>query len=194
MKNRYLLKVVSGKYRGRGIISPKDYSVRPTSQRVKESLFNIIRTEIYGKNFLDIFSGTGQMGIEAISNGAKTVFVDADIKLLKENISAIVKDENPEFYRGDFKNILKNFAESGRKFDFIFADPPYDDGLYEDIIKFAMPLLNDDGMLILEHSSELSIENENISDIRSYGSRTLTFLGGNKWKWWFIQVVLTRSH
>ena len=87
MKSRYLLKVVSGKYRGRGIISPKDYSVRPTSQRVKESLFNIIRTEIYGKTFLDIFSGTGQMGIEAISNGAKSVFVDADIKLLKENVT-----------------------------------------------------------------------------------------------------------
>lgn len=180
MKSRYLLKVVSGKYRGRGIISPKDYSVRPTSQRVKESLFNIIRTEIYGKTFLDIFSGTGQMGIEAISNGAKSVFVDADIKLLKENVTAVVKDENPEVYRGDFKNILKNFYESGRKFDFIFADPPYDDGLYEDIINFSIPLLNDDGMLILEHSSELSIENENIFDIRSYGSRSLTFLGGNK--------------
>ena len=180
MKNRYLLRVISGKYRGKGILSPKDYSVRPTSQRVKESLFNIIRTELFGKSFLDIFSGTGQMGIEAVSNGAKAVFVDADTALLKENLSSVCKEENCEVYRGDFKNILLNFKDTNRKFDFIFADPPYNDGLYEDIINFAIPLLSEEGILILEHSTEYVIDSLYVYNSRTYGSRTLSFLGGNK--------------
>lgn len=178
MKNKYLLRVVSGKYRGRGIISPKDFSVRPTSQRVKESLFNIIRTDLLGKTFLDIFSGTGQMGIEAISNGATGVFVDADTSLVKENV-ALVCEEHCEIYRGDFKNILDNFKKAGRKFDFIFADPPYNDGLYDDIINYSMPLLNENGKLILEHSSDMPFSHINECDSRKYGSRTLSFLEAN---------------
>ena len=180
MKNRYLLRVISGKYRGKGIISPKNYSVRPTSQRVKESFFNIIRTNLYGKSFLDVFSGTGQMGIEAISNGATAVFVDADVALIKDNISSVLNDERLEIYRGDFKDVLINLRNSNRKFDFIFADPPYDDGLYDDIIKYSIPLLSEYGVLVLEHSSDYKINNENITDSRVYGSRSLTFLGGIK--------------
>ncbi len=175
MKNKYLLRVISGKYRGKGIISPKDYSVRPTSQRVKESLFNIIRTDLYEKTFLDIFSGTGQMGIEAVSNGAKAVFIDANTNLIKENVSAIC-EENCEIHRGDFKNILENFKKAGRKFDFIFADPPYNDGLYDDIINYSLPLLNEDGKLILERSSDIPFRHLNEYDSRKYGSRTLSFL------------------
>ncbi len=180
MKNGYLLRVISGKYRGKGIVSPKDYSVRPTSQRVKESFFNIIRTGIYGKSFLDVFSGTGQIGIEAASNGAEVVFVDADTKIIKENVSLILKDEKPEIYCGNFKNILDNFRKTNRKFDFIFADPPYNDGLYNEIIELSSDLLNSDGVLILEHSSDFVIECNNITDKRTYGSRALTFIGGNK--------------
>lgn len=180
MKNRYLLRVISGKYRGKGILSPKDNSVRPTSQRVKESFFNIIRTELFGKTFLDIFSGTGQMGIEAVSNGAKSVFIDADTSLLKENLISVCKEENCEVYRGDFKNILENFKKTNRNFDFIFADPPYNDGLYEDIINYSIPLLNEGGILILEHSSDYVIDSLCKYDSRTYGSRTLSFLGGNK--------------
>lgn len=180
MKNRYLLRVISGKYRGKGILSPKDFSVRPTSQRVKESLFNIIRTELYGKDFLDVFSGTGQMGLEAVSNGANVTFVDMDVKLLKENISAILQNDNVEVLCGNFKNIFLNLKNTNKKFDFIFADPPYNDGLYDEIIEYALPILKDDGILILEHSSDISIENDKVFDKRVYGSRSLSFLGGNK--------------
>lgn len=180
MKNKYLLRVISGKYRGKGIVSPNDFSVRPTSQRVKESFFNIIRTELYGKSFLDIFSGTGQIGIEAVSNGAEVVFVDADTKLIKENVSSVLKDERPEIYCGNFKNVLDNFKRANRKFDFIFADPPYNDGLYNEIIELSSGLLNSDGVLILEHSSDFVIECNNITDKRTYGSRALTFIGGNR--------------
>ncbi len=183
MKSRYLLRVISGKYRGKGIISPKDFSVRPTSQRVKDSLFNIIRTNLYGKNFLDVFAGTGQMGIEAISNGAQVTFVDSDVSLLKTNVLAIIKDQKTDIFQGDFKNVLTNLCKNNKKFDFIFADPPYNEGLYAEIIKYTLPLLSEDGVLILEHSSDFNVEifNEyNVIDCRNYGSRALTFLGGTK--------------
>lgn len=180
MKNRYLLRVISGKYRGKGILSPKDFSVRPTSQRVKESLFNIIRTDIYGKNFLDVFSGTGQIGIEAVSNGANVTFVDIDTKLLRENTSEVLKNETVEICSGKFANVFESFSKINKKFDFIFADPPYNDGLYDEIIKYSLPILSEDGMLILEHSSDLTIEHDNVFDKRVYGSRALTFIGGNK--------------
>lgn len=183
MKNRYLLRVISGRYKGKGILSPEGLDVRPTSQRVKDSLFNIIRTELYGKDFLDIFSGTGQMGIEAVSNGAHATFVDADTSLVRKNVFEILKNENSEIIRGDFNNVLKNMAEKNKRFDFIFADPPYNEGLYLNIIECSLPLLNDDGVLILEHSSDFDIENLgnfNVVDKRLYGSRSLTFLGGIK--------------
>lgn len=181
MKSRYLLRVISGKYKGKGIISPKDNTVRPTSQRVKDSLFNIIRIDLYGKTFIDIFSGTGQIGIEAISNGADVTFVDADTTLIKSNVMNIGCSEKTEIICGDFKNILDSFCKTNRKFDFIFADPPYKEGFYTDIIKFSVPLLNDNGVLILEHSSDFEIAVPsacNIIDKRVYGSRSLTFIGG----------------
>ncbi len=179
MKNKYLLRVVSGKYRGKGIVSPKDLSVRPTSQRVKESLFNIIRTKLYGKTFLDLFAGTGQMGIEAISNGAKAVFIDGDTSLIKRNVEGVGCESDAEIFRGDFINVLTSLK--GRKFDYIFADPPYREGLYYDIVKHSLNLLQDDGIIILEHSSDCvfdEFENVIIIDKRIYGSRALTFLGG----------------
>lgn len=181
MKNKYLLRVVSGKYRGKGIASPKDFSVRPTSQRVKESLFNIIRFDLYGKSFLDIFSGTGQIGIEAISNGAKAYFVDGDTTLLKSNLASVGCEKDAEVIRGDFIGVLKSLKNI--KFDYVFADPPYRDGLYQDIVKYSLPVLNDNGVIILEHSSDIvfdSFDGATIVDERTYGSRVLTFLGGKK--------------
>lgn len=179
MKNKYLLRVVSGKYRGKGIVSPKDLSVRPTSQRVKESLFNIIRTNLYGKAFLDLFAGTGQMGIEAISNGATAVFIDGDTALAKKNVEGVGCQSESEILRGDFISVLTSLK--GRKFDYIFADPPYRDGLYNDIVKYSLKVLKDDGTIILEHSSDLvfdEFDDAVIIDKRIYGSRALTFLGG----------------
>jgi 16S rRNA (guanine(966)-N(2))-methyltransferase RsmD len=181
MKNRYLLRVISGKYRGKGIISPEDMKVRPTSQRVKESLFNILRTSLYDSDFLDIFSGTGQVGIEAISNGARCTFVDKDVSIIRKNISAVGCEDTSLVISGDFKTVLSNLRSRNVKFDYVFADPPYNDGLYEDIIIMSLPLLKDDGRIILEHSSEYSVSVPScceIIDVRRYGSRALTFLGG----------------
>ena len=149
MKNKSLLRVLSGKYRGKGLVSPPDFTVRPTSARVKDSLFNIIRMDLYDSNFLDLFCGTGQNGIEAISNGAKVTFVDKNTNIVTKNVNNVGCAENSKIISGDFKNVLLFFAKNNEKFDFIFADPPYMDGLYDEIIKLSASLLNEDGKLIL---------------------------------------------
>lgn len=183
MKKKSLLKVISGKYRGKGLISPPDFTVRPTSARVKDSLFNIIRIDLYGSSFLDLFCGTGQNGIEAISNGALATFVDKSTFIVTKNVTNVGCQQTSRIISGDFKNILLSFAKNNEKFDFIFADPPYNDGLYEEIIKLCTPLLNDGGKLILEHASDYSFDNLyelQLLDKRVYSSRTLTFLGGKE--------------
>ncbi|MBE7091718.1 MAG: 16S rRNA (guanine(966)-N(2))-methyltransferase RsmD [Clostridiales bacterium] len=181
MKNKCLLRIVSGKYRGKGLISPQDSTVRPTSARVKESLFNIIRFDLPGSDFLDVFCGTGQNGIEAASNGANVTFIDKNVSLVNKNISNIGLNESCRVICGDFKFILSSFAKNNEKFDFIFADPPYNEGLYEDIIDSAQYLLKENGKIILEHSRDFVIDNTfglEVTDKRVYGSRALTFLGG----------------
>lgn len=183
MKNKSLLKVISGKYRGKGLISPPDFTVRPTSARVKDSLFNIIRMDLYNSSFLDLFCGTGQNGIEAISNGASATFIDKNTNIVVKNVANVGCSDSSRIISGDFKNILLSFAKNNEKFDFIFADPPYNEGLYDEIIKLCTSLLKEDGKLILEHASDYSFVDLHglyIIDKRVYSSRTLTFLGGKE--------------
>lgn len=180
MKNKFLLKIISGKFKGKGLYSPSDFSVRPTSARVKDSLFNIIRNDLFDVSFLDLFAGSGQIGFEALSGGANVTFVDKDVSLLQKNAQHLGVDVN--IIQGSFENALEALLRR-RKFDFIFADPPYNDGLYQQIIEKSLPLLKENGVLILEHSSDMIIPaspDYNIISVRKYGSRSLTFLGGEK--------------
>jgi len=178
MKNKFLLHVISGKYRGRGLCSPPDFSVRPTTGRVKGSLFDIIRTSVFGCSFLDVFAGTGQIGIEALSVGAKSVtFVDGNTDIVLKNISLLNIGSEAKAIRGDFTRVLPTLEKES--FDFVFADPPYKEGLYERIIELSLPLVKENGRLILEHSSDFTVnacdgfENESV---RIYGSRGFTIL------------------
>ncbi len=179
MNNKYLLRVSSGKYRGKGLLSPDGLDVRPTAGRIKSSLFNIIRNDLYGATFLDLFAGTGQMGIEALSCGAEScVFADKDPSLVKKNIALVGCENEATVIKGDFRSVLQN--THGVKFDFIFADPPYNNGYYGDIAAFAKQLLAAErGKLILEHATELELDipdGYTLISSRTYGSRTLTFL------------------
>lgn len=182
MKNKYTLRIISGAFKGRGLISPPDDSVRPTSGRVKESLFNRIRTELPGTDFLDLFAGTGQIGLEAVSLGARCVFADVSPKLVQENIRTLRCEESTRVLQGSFQQVLRQLAQEGQSFDFIFADPPYQAGYYEDIIALSLAVLKKNGFLILEHASDLTIETQllRLESQRNYGSRSLTFLKGEK--------------
>lgn len=151
------MRVIAGKYKGRRLETPADYSVRPTTDKVKEALFSILTEEIWDSRFLDLFSGTGSIGIEALSRGAsECVFGDCSresIRLIRANIEHCGVSEGAKVVYGDFRKILT--ALDG-KFDIIFLDPPYGEGFLQPCFEAIREreLLSDGGMIIAEHRKE----------------------------------------
>jgi 16S rRNA (guanine(966)-N(2))-methyltransferase RsmD len=127
------VRVISGSLRGRKLLPPQGFDVRPTTDKVKESAFNIIQFRVPGARVLDLFAGSGQLGIEAVSRGAELVtFVekdDASLKVLLKN-TGILPDGSFETVKSDALYFLKNLSAS-RQYDIIFADPPYDTDLLD---------------------------------------------------------------
>ena len=171
------MKVISGTLKGRNIGGYNIEGTRPTMDRVKESIFGSIQTKIKNSVCLDLFCGSGSIGLEFISNGAaKTYFVDNNIivtKKLKELLNKIKVDEEYYIYNSDYKKMLKEF--SGKvKFDIIFLDPPYDYKILSKCLKYIyeLNLLNDNGIVILEYENE-HIDTTNYNEIKDkkYGSK-----------------------
>jgi len=146
------LRVISGTARGRKLKEPFGDKIRPTSDKVKESVFNIIQFDIEGRKVLDLFAGTGQFGVEALSRGAKHVkFVDLAtdaVKLVRENLKICNMSDFASVYARD----ALRFLEDDEKFDLIFVDPPYDSNLesiaISKIVEFDK--LNINGIIISE--------------------------------------------
>ena len=166
------MRVVAGKYRGKNLASPKDDRVRPTTTRIKETLFNVLQGYSQDAVVLDLFAGSGALGIECISRGAKeVVFVDNNkdsIELVRKNLQGI--DGNFKVVNSDFSGVLRNAYVTGKKFDMIFVDPPYASGLGELALGliFDLDLLADGGVIVFEHGAEKTYE---VSDKR-YKQRT----------------------
>ena len=166
------MRVVAGKYRGKNLASPKDDRVRPTTTRIKETLFNVLQGYSQDAVVLDLFAGSGALGIECISRGAKeVVFVDNSkdsIELVRKNLQGI--DGNFKVVNSDFSGVLRNAYVTGKKFDMIFVDPPYASGLGELALGliFDLDLLADGGVVVFEHGAEKTYE---VSDKR-YKQRT----------------------
>lgn len=187
------MKVVGGKYRGRRIKSmPKREDtklLRPTTERVKESVFAILNNYLEGVKFLDLFAGTGSIGIEALSRGAKkVVFVESDKRfcnLIRENLKKLgIPKENYEIICEDYTSALKRLSKRGEVFDFIYADPPYEKGYYARVIHMVknLNLLDRDGLLILEEPKKNPFIPENekwLVEKRHYGTTTVSFLNFN---------------
>lgn len=154
------MRVVAGKYRGKNLLSPKDESVRPTTTRIKETLFNVLQGYIQGAVVLDLFAGSGALGIECISRGASDVtFVDRSkdsVSLVYQNFKGI--DGNYKVVNSDFSSALRSSFVSGKQYDVIFLDPPYATNLGELAIEIIceLNLLKDDGIIVFEHGSEKS--------------------------------------
>lgn len=172
------MRIIAGKHRGRKLIAPKDEKVRPTSDRIRESIFNILQWNIIDKVVLDLFAGTGAMGLEAISRGAKAVFNDNDresIALIKHNLKAL--NEQAEIFNLDYADAIERLK--GRKFDIIFLDPPYKKDIKHvlTLIKCA-DLLMDNGIIVYERSSDIECVYDKyiIKDQRKYGKTALDFL------------------
>jgi len=151
------MRVISGKYGGRRLKGPKGMDLRPTGDRLKETLFNILKPRISGAVVLDIFSGTGAIGIEALSRGAgSVVFIDRDPsanKLIKLNLETCGVEEKFSIIREDAFTALRSLARQGFGADIIFFDPPYDWNPYPDLLKLAFKpaLISADACVVIEH-------------------------------------------
>lgn len=162
-EKRNEMRVIGGLYRHRKILWPLDKNIRPTKDRIRESIFNAIG-DISSKTFLDLYAGSGATGIEAISRGVDhAYFVDLNknaISCIKENIKSlnIPHDKYSICFNNDLVAI-KTFIEEEIKFDIVFMDPPYKSGEYENILNLLIEnnIINEDGIIILESDIELNI-------------------------------------
>ncbi|MBE5756585.1 MAG: 16S rRNA (guanine(966)-N(2))-methyltransferase RsmD [Clostridiales bacterium] len=170
------MRVVAGKFKGMRLLEFKGEDIRPTSDYAKESLFNILKDKVIGATFLDLFAGTGNMGIEALSRGAEeVVFVDKSkksIELIKKNLEKVKAT-------AEVKNTdsLSYLSLTDKKFDIIFIDPPYKSNLgflALDLIK-EKDLLTEDGVAIFENEDKKEVEGLIKVDERKYGRAILTF-------------------
>ena len=175
------MRVISGKYKGRVLEGFNLDGTRPTMDRVKESLFGMIQDYIDSSVVLDLFAGSGNLGIEALSEGASYVyFVDKNkkaINVINNNISKL-GDKNIEIINSDYKDALKYLKD--KKFDLIFLDPPYNTNYIEESIKLIdLYGLVDDGLIICESDSlDKIIYDDKYSVIKSkkYGDKYIVIL------------------
>ncbi len=148
-----ILRVISGSARGKKLISSEGLDVRPTLDRVKESVFNMIAFDLPDATVLDLFSGSGALGIEALSRGAKyAVFVDkssVSLSVTKKNLAETHLAQSAETVQADSIQYLKTTTKT---FDIILIDPPYQSGLYADVLQVISDrhLLNSEGTIIVE--------------------------------------------
>ena len=167
------MRVITGKARGVQLKTPDGMQTRPTTDRVKEALFSIIQFDIPGARVLDLFGGTGQLGIEALSRGAKSaVFVDAGeaaCKLIRENLKRTRFEQEGKVVRSDYLEYLKRTRE---QFDIILLDPPYAEVFLENALKqiTEIDILQSGGIIIAERplGKELPWEFEGFERSRDY--------------------------
>lgn len=154
------MKVISGILKGRNILGYNIEGTRPTMDRVKESVFGTIQSYVPNSIVLDLFAGSGNLGIEAISNGAsKCYFVDNNIeaiKVIKKNIDTFNIKDKSTILHNDYNKSLDYFYNRNIKFDIIFVDPPYKYEIIEKVINKVIEynLLNDNGIIVLEFEKD----------------------------------------
>ena len=180
------MRIISGTSKGRKLVTPKRYSLRPTSDRVKESLFNILGSEIQGKVVLDLFAGTGNLGIEALSRGAKRViFVEKGrqaLRLIKTNIDQFGLADRSEILPRDVNRAIGILKQREECFDLILMDPPYEKGLIQrTLIKLdTHPIYHGDSILVIEHNRREPLpripEGWNLVRQQKIGDTLLSFL------------------
>ena len=182
------MRVISGTARGTKLLSQEGLNTRPTLDRVKEALFNIIQFKVSNANVLDLFSGSGALGIEALSRGADfATLADNNreaINIITRNIEKTRLQEKTKIVKGDYQDVLDNLSGTNNKFDIIFLDPPYKEDFalkaIEKITRYN--LLTKDGIIIVEtndakkYQQISNINKLEIFDERKYGKVILIFI------------------
>ncbi|AFS78670.1 RNA methyltransferase, RsmD family [Gottschalkia acidurici 9a] len=179
------MRVITGIARGHSLKSPKGLNTRPTSDKVKESIFNILGYIDEKSTVLDLFSGSGGIGIEFLSRGAETCyFVDSDInsiKIIKENLSNTRLLEKSLVYKNNVNRAIKILGSKKIRFDYIFLDPPYAKEHVMSTLENISEenLLNKEGKIIVEHETKLELPNQSHgfvkADYRKYGDTSVSF-------------------
>jgi 16S rRNA (guanine(966)-N(2))-methyltransferase RsmD len=165
------MRVITGIAGGRKLKSPEGEAVRPTTDQVKQAIFNILQFDLEGRRVLDLFGGTGQLGIEALSRGASyCLFADASRKslnLVKQNLDHCKVEEETRIAAGDYSKVLKSLAgriEDGREepFDIILLDPPYDAGFLDEVFRLIAEggVLSSGGIIVAEHRKQIEMPDE----------------------------------
>ena len=161
------MRVISGLYKGRNIEGFDIDGTRPTQDRVKESVFGSIQDYIDDSTVLDLFSGSGNLAIESLSNGAsKAYLVDNSkdaINIINKNINDI-KVENAYVIKDDYMNALNYFKNNNIKFDIIFLDPPYKDDYIDNSIKYLLDnnMINKNGIIVCEFENNIKLDYEEL--------------------------------
>jgi 16S rRNA (guanine966-N2)-methyltransferase len=179
------MRIIAGQYKGRRLKTPEGSAVRPTSDRLRETLFNILAPRMENAHFLDVCAGSGAVGIEALSRGAAHVtFIESSrkaLRLIADNLRHCQIEENTTLIPRDALQAMKHLAASPARFDLIYFDPPYDSDLYSPVMwQIAKSdLLAPAGLVIVEHRRQLLLA-PNFDRLRPYrevvqGESVLTF-------------------
>lgn len=179
------MRIISGVARGRKILSPASSETRPTLDRIKEAIFNIIQNNVYGSVVADIFSGTGSLGLEAASRGAKISYLvdksPAAYSFLKKNIENLKFEDFCKALNMDAYSALEKFDKENIKLDLLFIDPPYAKDMIPPAIKIVADrnLLAENGIIVtkIDTSEEIfqGYDYINLYDKRKYGNTTVCF-------------------
>lgn len=186
MKEDVKVRVISGKYKGKNIIGYDIDGTRPTQDRIKESLFAMIQDDIVDSVCLDLFAGSGNLGIEALSNGSKLCyFVDNNKKCfdaINKNLSGI---ENGKVLNKDYSDALSYFKNNNIKFNIIFLDPPYNLNCLDDVLNKIIEynLLESDGLIICEYEFDNFKDTYNLLELikdKKYGYKNIKIYRRNR--------------
>jgi len=179
------MRVVAGEFRSRKLIEVDDKKTRETRDRIKESIFNSVQSELYESKVLDLFSGSGSLGIEALSRGAShCTFVDvgmAQVKTVKQNVVALDIVKRSSIVKRDYRSFLQLNQDV---FDVIILDPPYDLHVIEDIVQIIQEkkILSENGIIICLYFKNVTLDLENF-DIISYKSKNMGITNVSFLKW-----------
>lgn len=176
------MNITAGKYKGQKITAPDESITRPTLSKVRMSVFNTLQAmmDFEGASFLDMFSGSGIMGLEALSRGfSKVVLIEKNKKVynvIKSNIKKYEKDNDIKLILGDSLRILSHSGqgEESHNYNIVYIDPPYFSGVYEESLKVASQIC--DGIVILEHVTEINLEDYDVKKQKKYGDKFVTFI------------------
>lgn len=177
------MRIIAGKYRGTNIPSPKEEIVKPTLDRVKENIFNILQFQVQDSVCLDLFCGSGALGLECLSRNAKEVyFVDNNKKNIAALKNLLTKLNATDYIlsSSDYYEALKQFSGEKKQFDIIFLDPPYDTDLAEVALQkiFKFNLLSPTGVVVWEHPTDyenLKFKSK-VKNTKVYGKVQIDFL------------------